>query len=213
MLAFMTAVAVMFAMSGGAALAQVHHAKDSDGDGMPNRWERAHHTHVFRRDAKADPDHDRLSNLMEFKHHTNPQKADSDKDGLTDGSEVRQFHTNPLRADSDHDGIGDAQDDGNHDGVPDGGEDGGHDGDSFVGTIVTFNTGSGMLTFESAVGYPVSAFVTADTHVHIEGGNCDPNAAQDWLSEGTDIAEVSFAEHPLHGLPVLTYLMLICPED
>jgi thrombospondin type 3 repeat protein len=210
-LAFVTAVAVVFALSG-SAFAQAHHAKDSDGDGMPNRWERAHHTHVFRKDANADPDHDGLSNIREYKDHTRPHQADTDKDGLVDGVEVHQFHTSPLRADSDHDGIGDAQDDGNHDGVPDGGEDGDHDGDSFVGTIISFD-GNGVLTFESAVGYPVSAYVTTDTHVHIEGGVCDPNAAQDWLTEGTDIAEVSFAEHPFHGLPALTYLMLICPED
>ncbi|MEA2554978.1 MAG: hypothetical protein QOI60_309 [Actinomycetota bacterium] len=207
-----TIMAVLFALSG-TALAQVHHPKDSDRDGLPNYWEKAHHTHVNRKDAKADPDHDGLTNLMEFKHHTRPQRSDTDTDGLLDGVEVHQFHTNPLKSDSDHDGIGDAEDDGNDDGVPDGGEDGDHDGDSFVGTIVSFDTGNGVLTFESAVGYPVSAYVTANTHVHIEGGVCDPSAAQDWLSEGTDIAELSFAEHALHGLPALTYVMLICPED
>jgi Bacterial TSP3 repeat len=207
-----TTMAVLFALSG-TAFAQVHHAKDSDGDGLPNRWERAHHTHVYRKDAKADPDHDGLRNIMEFKHHTDPQRGDTDKDGLPDGAEVRQFHTNPLRSDSDHNGIPDAQDDGNHDGVADGGEDGDHSGDFFVGTITSYDNAHGVVTFETTIGYPVSAYVTSDTHVHIEGGVCDPSAAQDWLAEGTDIAELGFAEHPLHGLPVLTYLLLICPED
>ena len=211
-LVFATIIAVMLALSG-TALAQVHHPKDSDHDGLPNYWEKAHHTHVYRKDAKADPDHDGLTNLMEFKNGTRPHVADTDGDGLLDGVEVHQFHTSPLKMDSNHNGIGDAQDDANHDGVPDGGEDGDHSGDSFVGTIVSYDGGAGVLTFESVVGYPVSAYVTTDTHVHIEGGTCDPSAAQDWLAEGTDIAELSFAEHPLHGLPVLTYLMLICPED
>src|SRR5262249_27477401 len=38
---------------------------------------------------------------------TNPLLADSDSDGLSDGSEVNVYHTNPLLTDSDGDGFSD----------------------------------------------------------------------------------------------------------
>ena len=34
--------------------------RDSDGDGMPNRWERAHELNPHRANASGDPDRDRL---------------------------------------------------------------------------------------------------------------------------------------------------------
>ena len=38
---------------------------DTDGDGMPNRWEIANHLSVKRANANGDPDHDGLTNLRE----------------------------------------------------------------------------------------------------------------------------------------------------
>ncbi len=54
-----------------------------------------------------DDDHDGLTNLEERRIGTNPLSADTDKDGLTDGQEVRIYHTNALKWDTDGDGLSD----------------------------------------------------------------------------------------------------------
>lgn len=46
----------------------------------------------------ADPDHDGLNNLEESKANTDPNNPDSDKDGLSDGDEVKVFGSDPLNA-------------------------------------------------------------------------------------------------------------------
>jgi hypothetical protein len=79
-----------------------------------------------------DPDGDGLTNAQEKELHTNPRKADTDKDGLSDGVEVNDTHTNPKKKDSDKDGLKDGQevalhtdpmdDDSDDDGVEDGQE-------------------------------------------------------------------------------------------
>ena len=143
------------------ALASTHHhhhrQADSDHDGMPNRWGRAHGLAVHHRNANKDPDHDGLVNLGEYKQRTRPHVADTDGDGLADGAEVHRFGTNPKNDDSDHDGIEDGNEDGNHDGVCDEGEDG--DGQGFVGSVISYDAGTGQLLFESTMGYPVVGVV------------------------------------------------------
>jgi outer membrane protein OmpA-like peptidoglycan-associated protein len=54
--------------------------------------------------GNTDKDGDGLSNEDEKAHGTNSKIADSDGDGLTDGSEVLTHETDPLKADSDSDG-------------------------------------------------------------------------------------------------------------
>ena len=78
-------------------------AADTDGDGMPNRYERKFGFDPKVKDGKADRDRDGLSNLTEFRKKTNPRKRDTDKDGLTDGREVKRTRTNPLKPDTDAD--------------------------------------------------------------------------------------------------------------
>ena len=62
---------------------------DSDGDGMPDAWER-----VFGlapadpSDAAGDPDRDTVSNLDEFLNRTHPRRRDTDGDGMPDAYEI-----------------------------------------------------------------------------------------------------------------------------
>ncbi|HEY0903672.1 MAG TPA: hypothetical protein VGE14_07275, partial [Marmoricola sp.] len=50
--------------------------RDSDHDGMPNRWEVAHHLDAHRANAGGDPDRDGLRNLGEFRRGLDPQDQD-----------------------------------------------------------------------------------------------------------------------------------------
>jgi hypothetical protein len=94
----MTAVAL-------AAKPPAHGAKDSDHDGLSDRYERHHsHTRVHRRDT----DRDGLGDGAEVKRYrTNPHRKDTDRDGLKDGVEVKRYKTNPRKRDSDGDGLSD----------------------------------------------------------------------------------------------------------
>jgi subtilase family serine protease len=69
---------------------------DSDGDGMPDDWERLYGLNpADPSDASGDPDLDGLSNLQEFRSGTAPFVADTDGDGVGDGLEVAQG-TDPV---------------------------------------------------------------------------------------------------------------------
>jgi hypothetical protein len=81
--------------------------RDRDHDRMPDRWERKHDLSPTKRNGKRDPDGDHLRNRREFRIRTHPKRADTDRDRLRDGAEVRRFHTNPRRKDTDRDGFKD----------------------------------------------------------------------------------------------------------
>jgi hypothetical protein len=93
---------------------------DSDGDGMPNRWERSHGLNPHNDDdAERDMDRDRLRNLGEFRQHSLPGSQDTDGDGHDDGDEVRDGRdsTDVLDKDTDDDEIEDGDEDFDHDEV------------------------------------------------------------------------------------------------
>ena len=81
--------------------------RDRDHDRLPDRWERKHHLSTTKPSARRDPDGDRLSNRRELRLRTHPRRADTDRDRLRDGAEVRRFHTNPRKRDTDGDGFRD----------------------------------------------------------------------------------------------------------
>ena len=83
---------------------------DSDGDGMPNWWERFYGLAINDpTDGAGDIDDDGLTNLEEFEAGTSPLLIDSDGDGLTDIDEITIYSTNPALADSDDDGLSDGE--------------------------------------------------------------------------------------------------------
>jgi hypothetical protein len=78
--------------------------RDRDHDGLTTRQERHYRTNPRR----ADTDRDRLKDGYEVRRsHTNPRRRDTDRDGLGDGYELRKSRTNPRKADTDGDGYGD----------------------------------------------------------------------------------------------------------
>jgi hypothetical protein len=81
--AALAALAVaMFAVLAGPAA-----ARDRNHDRIPDRWEKRHHLSLNVNQARRDQDHDGLRNLAEFKAGDNPRDADSDNNGIKDGSE------------------------------------------------------------------------------------------------------------------------------
>lgn len=77
---------------------------DSDGDGLFDEEEPVYGTDYM----DPDTDKDGLSDGDEVKvHKTDPLNPDTDMDMLTDGEEVNQFSTNPLLLDTDNGGVSD----------------------------------------------------------------------------------------------------------
>ncbi len=62
---------------------------DQDKDCMPDEWERRCKLNLQADDRQNDPDHDGLTNIQELNFGTLPCRADTDKGGESDGSEVR----------------------------------------------------------------------------------------------------------------------------
>ena len=57
-----------------------------------------------------DSDGDGLTDDEEAEYGTDPYDPDTDKDGLSDGEEVKQYRTDPLNPDTDWDGLKDGYD-------------------------------------------------------------------------------------------------------
>jgi hypothetical protein len=151
-LAAAAALAALMALAPAAVARHGHHASctraDRNHDGIPDNWECRNHLSLRVKQARLDPDHDGLNNLQEFRDGTNPRKADTDGDGIKDGDEMR-LGLNPRSADSDRDGVDDENE--------------------LAGTVVSFDSGTGVLTIRPASGGdPVSGQVTADTRVECE---------------------------------------------
>lgn len=78
---------------------------DADSSGIPDWYEMQYALQpATAATAAADPDGDGLTNRQEFTRGSDPRNADTDGDGLADGTEPA---ANVLTADSDGDGLGD----------------------------------------------------------------------------------------------------------
>jgi LPXTG-site transpeptidase (sortase) family protein len=66
--------------------------------GIPNVWLEKYDIQVENeKDLQQDLDNDGLTILAEYKYATNPQEADTDKDGYSDGAEIKAGY-NPIGA-------------------------------------------------------------------------------------------------------------------
>lgn len=95
-------------------------SRDSDRDGIPNRFERSHGMNPrSAADARRDFDRDGLTNLREYRLGTKLRDEDTDNDGHDDGDEVKDGYrsTKVKDADSDDDGIRDGDEDADRDGI------------------------------------------------------------------------------------------------
>ena len=61
---------------------------DTDGDGIPDAWERWTHTKPLSKDALVDYDGDGVDNITEFMYMCDPIRKDTDGDGLDDMIEI-----------------------------------------------------------------------------------------------------------------------------
>ena len=61
---------------------------DTDGDGIPDAWERWTHTKPLSNDALVDYDGDCVDNVTEFMYMCDPIRSDTDGDGLNDNIEI-----------------------------------------------------------------------------------------------------------------------------
>ena len=132
------------------ALPVAAQARDRDGDGMNDRWEKRHRVS----NPNADPDRDRVDNRNEFVERTRPRDRDADDDGRPDG-----------REDRDRDRLSNAAEDatGNHPRDRDTDNDGIPDGKEQAGVVSAYE--NGVLTIDLANGSSVTAAVTDATDV------------------------------------------------
>lgn len=80
---------------------------DTDGDGIPDFWEKRYANSSSGLNPGDDNDNDGLNNYDEYQAGSNPLEPDSDEDGLGDSQEVRQYYTDPVMEDTDQGGVSD----------------------------------------------------------------------------------------------------------
>ena len=121
--------------------------------------------------SKNDRDRDGLTNKQERKFKTNPRKADTDRDTLKDGREVKVLGTNPRKADTDDDGVRDGSEvrSGLNPRDRDSDDDGTSDSYERKGTIVAIE--GDLVTIADRNGVELSFTVDAETF--LEGADRD----------------------------------------
>ncbi|MEQ2354474.1 thrombospondin type 3 repeat-containing protein [Pseudoalteromonas piscicida] len=92
-----------------ASIISVNDNKDTDGDGIPDWYEKVNGLNINVDDSLDDLDNDGLSNIEEFQLGTSSSVGDTDGDGISDYQEVKVTGTSATNSDSDNDGLSDYQ--------------------------------------------------------------------------------------------------------
>lgn len=153
--------------------------EDADRDGIANEDEDDAGESCVRDDD--DLDHDSVDDEDENELGLTVGDSDSDDDGLADGTEDR-----------DHDGESNEDED---DSVEDSCDDSSEDLSDLMGTITSYDAGTGALVVTSVGGFAVTGTVTDDTEVdfeHVDGTPDPGDATTADLVPGTQVAELEF---------------------
>jgi hypothetical protein len=207
--------------------------EDTDGDGMDDGDE-AHDRSASTRptdrdtdddgtlDGDEDADHDSVANEDEDDAREACVADDDDRDGdHVDDEDENDLGLRAGRADSDADGVLDGAEDADHDGVANEDEDDhatdrcdgdrDHDGvddedaGDLLGTIASYDAGTGQLTLTTTEGV-LSYVVTAGTEIEVQHGETDGTVAD--LVAGARVAEV----HLDHRTGALEEVELYAPR-
>ncbi|MGH7885564.1 MAG: carboxypeptidase regulatory-like domain-containing protein, partial [Thermodesulfobacteriota bacterium] len=162
----------------GGRFIDVNVVDDTDGDGIPDDFERFNGLNPNDpNDAALDFDNDGLTNLEEFINNTNPNNADTDRDGVNDGQEIL-LGLNPLSSDTDGDGLSDGEEiDLNTDPLnPDTDGDGVSDGDEIdlgtdPGAANSVTTVIGRVTNQSGGGVGSATVIIFNTFSQLTGAD------------------------------------------
>lgn len=171
---------------------------DTDGDGMPDSFEDMFtNTDSAVSDAAGDVDGDGLTNIEEFNNNTNPDLADTDTDGLDDGTEVNGTNaTDPNDNDSDDDTILDGTEDANQNGALDAGETDPNTADTDADGLddgVEDANQNGMI--DAGESDPVDN--DTDNDGVLDGADGDPLADDDTDADGlSNLEETSGSQNP-----------------
>ena len=157
------------------------------------------------RDGDEDADHDGLDNEDEDDTLETCLKDDDDRDedGVDDEDENEQ-DSRARDSDSDDDGIEDGDEDGDHDGEQNEDEDDsledkceaehGEDDSDLLGTIVSFDAGTGTLVIDTTVAEAhLSVVVTEETEIEFDdsgSGSTDEDGSAADLVPGAEVAEI-----------------------
>jgi hypothetical protein len=159
-----------------------------------------------RLDGDEDADHDGIANEDEDDARESCASDDDDRDGDAVSDEDENDHGYRVRdRDSDDDGIIDGAEDWNHDGqvneddddsVDDRCSDDSEDADDVLGTIASFDQGSGQLVVDTVSSGTLTLVVTDRTEIERDssGHGTGGDATTADLTPGTTIAEVDLAK-------------------
>lgn len=174
--------------------------EDGDGDGVKDEDEDDASESCLADDD--DRDSDGIKNEDENELRLGRLDSDSDNDGIEDGDEDRDAdgEANEDEDDSDSDDCdGDLDEDGDAD----------EDEEDRFGTVVSYDSATGVLTVASGLGYELTAVVDGESE--LEWGDCDCDGELELttanLVEGAEIAELEIDE----DTGAFEEVVLVCP--
>lgn len=193
---------------------------DTDGDGMPDDYEVLNALNPNVNDAALDYDEDGRSNLAEYQGGTQANNADSDSDGLNDGTEESAAGTSPTVADTDGDGVKDGDEVKTYHTLPlvkDTDGDGQSDGGEVRGPFDNSTLTSSPTNAQDTVGAPLG-LLGRDDFSYADGPVGGLSGGQyfdydNWLVNGPFIGHDGSAASDWDGTAFIAGGMLVTQEN